>query len=159
MKRIILIRHAKSSWDHNCSDLERPLSNRGYNDADIMSIIFKNFNLTVDLVYSSPSMRTLETAIKFLKNLNYRIELVLEPILYDFEGKSTQKFISKIDNAFSSVMIFSHNNTCSKLYKKYTNSKPIHVPTCGILIFEFDVSLWSEVKNAKCKYFFPKNFR
>jgi len=56
-------------------------------------------------------------------------------------------------------MIFSHNNTCSNLYKKYTHHKNLHVPTCGILIFEFDVSLWTDIKNGKCTYYFPKNFR
>lgn len=159
MKKIILIRHAKSSWDYNCSDLKRPLSNRGYNDADIMSIIFKNFKLNIDSIYSSPARRTLDTAYKFLNNLNYNVKLIIEQSLYDFDGEATEKFIKCLDNSYNTVMIFSHNNTCSNLYKKYTHHKNLHVPTCGILIFEFDVSLWSDIKNGKCTYYFPKNFR
>ena len=159
MKKIILIRHAKSSWDNNCSDLKRPLSNRGFNDADIMSIIFKNFKLNIDSIYSSPAKRALDTANKFFNNLNYNVKLIIEPNLYDFDGKATEKFIKCLDDSYDSVMIFSHNNTCSNLYKKYTNHKNLHVPTCGILIFEFDVSLWTDIKNGKCTYYFPKNFR
>ena len=159
MKKIILIRHAKSSWDNNCSDLKRPLSNRGYNDADIMSIIFKNFKLNIDSIYSSPAKRALDTANKFFNNLNYNVKLIIEPNLYDFDGKATEKFIKCLDDSYNSVMIFSHNNTCSNLYKKYTNHKNLHVPTCGILIFEFDVSLWADIKNGKCTYYFPKKFR
>ena len=98
MKKIILIRHAKSSWDYNCSDLKRPLSNRGYNDADIMSIIFKNFKLNIDSIYSSPAKRALDTANKFFNNLNYNVKLIIEPNLYDFDGKATEKFIKCLDD-------------------------------------------------------------
>ena len=35
----------------------------------------------------------------------------------------------------------------------------IDVPTCGIIIFEFDVSLWKEIEKGECKYYFPKNFK
>ena len=90
MKKIILIRHAKSSWDNNSSDLKRPLSNRGYNDADIMSIIFKNFKLNIDSIYSSPAKRALDTANKFFNNLNYNVKLIIEQNLYDFDGKDTE---------------------------------------------------------------------
>ena len=41
-------------------------------------------------------------------------------------------------------MIFSHNNSCSFLTAELGLSY-IHVPTCGLLIFDFDVSLWSQV--------------
>ena len=116
MKKIILIRHAKSSYDYNCSDLKRPLSNRGYNDAYIMSIIFKNFKLNIDSIYSSPARRTLDTAHKFLNNLNYNVKLIIEQSLYDFDGEATEKFIKCLDDSYNTVMIFSHNNTCSNLY-------------------------------------------
>jgi phosphohistidine phosphatase len=124
-----------------------------------MSIIFKNFKLNIDSIYSSPAKRALDTANKFFNNLNYNVKLIIEPNLYDFDGKATEKFIKCLDDSYNSVMIFSHNNTCSNLYKKYTNHKNLHVPTCGILIFEFDVSLWADIKNGKCTYYFPKNFR
>ena len=70
MKRLILIRHAKSSWDNDVSDLNRPLSNRGYSDAQIMSGIYNNLNINVDNIFSSPALRTQETAKIFLKNIN-----------------------------------------------------------------------------------------
>ena len=35
----------------------------------------------------------------------------------------------------------------------------IHVPTCGLLIFDFDVSLWSQVSVGKFNHYFPKSFR
>mgnify|MGYP003981340969 CR=1 FL=1 len=73
LKKLILIRHAKSSWDYNVSDLERPLSNRGFNDAKLMSTILNNFSIKIDGVFSSNAKRTTQTAQIFLKNLtNYK---------------------------------------------------------------------------------------
>ena len=50
MKKLILIRHAKSSWEFNTSDLKRPLSERGINDAEIMSKVLKNLSIEIDVV-------------------------------------------------------------------------------------------------------------
>jgi len=41
----------------------------------------------------------------------------------------------------------------------FSNYSNIDVPTCGIIIFEFDVSLWKEIEKGECKYYFPKNFK
>ena len=112
MKKIILIRHAKSSWENNVSDLERPISKRGYNDANLMVGILNNFSIDVDAIFSSNSKRTLETAKIFLDNLiNYKNLKVFNSYdLYDFYGNKVDLFIKNLNNDFDTVMIFSHNN-------------------------------------------------
>ena len=69
MKTIYIVRHAKSSWEYNVSDLKRPLSNTGYSDAQIMSGIFNNLNINVETIFSSPAIRTVQTAQVFLNNI------------------------------------------------------------------------------------------
>ncbi len=143
------------------SDLERPISNKGYNDAQIMSGIFDNLNINTDIIFSSPAKRTKQTAEIFLKNIqifkskNY----IIKSELYDFIGKNVEIFIKSLNNSNQSVMIFTHNNSCNNFFSKFSNFKGLHVPTCGILIFEFDVSLWSNINSGKCNYYFPKNFK
>ena len=161
MKKIILIRHAKSSWENNVSDLERPISKRGYNDANLMVGILNNFSIDVDAIFSSNSKRTLETAKIFLDNLiNYKNLKVFNSYdLYDFYGTKVDLFIKNLNNDFDTVMIFSHNNSCNNLLIKYGKVINVHVPTSGMLIFEFDVSLWTDVESGSCKYFFPKEFK
>ena len=56
-------------------------------------------------------------------------------------------------------MIFTHNNSCNNLFSKFSNINGKCVPTCGILIFEFDVSLWRNINSGKSSYYFPKNFK
>jgi len=161
LKKLILIRHAKSSWDYDFKDLDRPLSNRGFNDADLMSNILNNFSIKIDGVFSSNAKRTLQTANIFIKNLtNYKKLFIVESSdLYDFSGENVDLYIKNLKNDLDTVLVFSHNNSCNNLIRKYSNISDKHVPTCGILIFEFDVSLWSEVRSGNCKSYFPKNFK
>ena len=161
MKKIILIRHAKSSWENNISDLERPISTRGYNDANLMVGILNNFSINIDRVFSSTAKRTLESAKIFIDNLiNYKkLKIIKSSDLYDFYGNKVDLFIKNLNDDLNTVMIFSHNNTCNNLLIKYGQINNVHVPTSGMLIFEFDVSLWSDVKSGTCKYFFPKKFK
>tara|TARA_B110000914_G_scaffold179066_1_gene161015 strand:+ start:3358 stop:3843 length:486 start_codon:yes stop_codon:yes gene_type:complete len=161
LKRLVLIRHAKSSWEHNVDDLKRPISNRGYTDSQIMSGIFNNLDIKINAIYSSHSKRTLQTAQVFYNNLPYssNINIVKSFDLYDFSGIMIDKFVKKINNQLDNVMIFTHNNSCNKLALDYGGISNLHVPTCGILIFEFDVYLWSEIIKGKCNYYFPKSFK
>ena len=55
MKKLILIRHAKSDWSFDLPDLERPISERGKNDIKVMSGILNK--LDICLLYTSPSPR------------------------------------------------------------------------------------------------------
>ena len=161
MKKIILIRHAKSSWEHNVSDIKRPISKRGFDDAVLMVQILNNLLIDLDAIYSSDSLRTLETAKIFSDNLiNYKkLKVTKTPNLYDFFGDQVDLFIKNLNNRLKTVMIFSHNNSCNNLLAKYSDIVNLHVPTTGILIFEFDVSLWEDVKKGNCNCFFPKNFK
>ena len=161
MKRLILIRHAKSSWDNNVSDLDRPLCSRGYSDAQIMSGIYNNLNINVDNIFSSPALRTQQTADIFFKNIN-KVNInnyEIDSTLYDFIGNNVEMFIKNLDKSINSVMIFTHNNSCNNMLSKFSTVKGLLVPTCGILIFEFDVSLWKNINSGKCNYYFPKNFK
>ena len=159
MKRLVLIRHAKSSWEFNVNDIERPLSKRGINDANLMTKIFKELSINVQHIYSSISTRTLQTSEIFIENLKLsKIPFDKSIELYDFSGLKVESFIKKIDSNLNSVMIFSHNNSCTNLLEKFTGNYK-HVPTCGILIFDFDVSLWCEINKGKCDSYFPKQFK
>jgi len=159
LKKLILIRHAKSSWEFNVQDIERPLSNRGKSDAKLMSIILKDLNIEVDHIYSSNSKRTLQTSQIFVKNLELQnVPTNENERLYDFSGEKVESFIRAIPSNLNTVIIFTHNNTCTNLLEKFAGLNK-HVPTCGILIFDFDVSLWDEIESGKCDFYFPKHFK
>ena len=52
--KIFLLRHAKSSWDNqNLTDFERPLNQRGVNNATALGEYLKSINFKVDQILSS----------------------------------------------------------------------------------------------------------
>ncbi len=68
MKRITLLRHAKSSWDNpDTSDRERPLNKRGLRDAPMMGKLCSSILPRPDLILSSPALRTRQTISLFLE--------------------------------------------------------------------------------------------
>ncbi len=58
---LLAVRHAKSSWDHDVDDHDRPLSGRGRRDADALGRLLVEQQLVPDLVLCSTSARTQET--------------------------------------------------------------------------------------------------
>ena len=58
---LIAVRHAKSSWDLDVDDHDRPLSGRGRRDADALGRWLTERSLQPDLVLCSTAARTQET--------------------------------------------------------------------------------------------------
>ena len=84
-KTIFLVRHAKSCWNNEFPDFERPIKKRGVYDANLVSEHLINKNINPDIILCSSANRTKLTAEIFIKNLalaNVNIEYLEE--LYDF---------------------------------------------------------------------------
>jgi len=89
MKKVTLVRHAKSSWkDASLPDIKRPLNKRGKNDAKEMGKHLKKVDLYPDIVYCSPAKRARHTAEILLKELLDENEIIrLHEEIY-FSGSS-----------------------------------------------------------------------
>ena len=162
MKKLIIIRHAKSDWSNNTSDLDRPISMRGVNDAKIITKIFDSQNLQPEIIYTSIAKRAIETSKILIERSKFLSNLVCLEVdeLYDFSGNGVKSFIKNLNEKYSTVLIFTHNNSCNFLVNDFANRFNLHVPTCGMLIFEFNVSLWAEIEKSKSfSFFFPKQYR
>ena len=162
MKKLIIIRHAKSDWSSNKSDLDRPISKRGVNDAKIISQILDSENLRPEIIYTSIAKRTIQTSEIFIERSKFLFNLDCLKVdeLYDFNGSRVKSFIKNLNEKLSTVLIFTHNNSCNFLVSDFANRFNLHVPTCGMLIFEFNVSLWAEIEKSKSfSFFFPKQYR
>ena len=89
MKQIILMRHGKSSWDYDVSDKDRPLKERGINDAHMVAKTFGLHAPSIDFIYSSPANRALHTSMIFVRNLEFDLsKFNVTNQLYDFSGNS-----------------------------------------------------------------------
>ena len=70
MKRLILVRHGKSSWDYDVPDDERPLKERAFNDADTVISAVKDQIKEPFTIWSSYAKRALTTAKIFQEKLD-----------------------------------------------------------------------------------------
>src|SRR2546427_2259563 len=72
MKKLYLVRHAKSSWDNvEMNDFDRPLNERGTKDAPHMANVLKQRRVFPDRMISSPAVRALTTCKAFAKELGF----------------------------------------------------------------------------------------
>jgi len=77
MKNLILIRHAKSSWETPLKDIDRPLNQRGITDAHLVATNCLKFIPSHSVIWSSSAKRTRETAIIFAQTILYPIENIV----------------------------------------------------------------------------------
>lgn len=161
MKNLILVRHAKSSWEYDVIDHERPLKTRGINDANLISSNFKNNEFTLDSVLVSDALRTKLTAEIFQKNLEFSPNCCrFEHDLYDFSGEKLTEVIKSCEKSLQNVMIFGHNYAITNFVNTYGDKDFANVPTSGLVWLEFDIDDWQDISKARTKlHLFPKNLK
>ncbi|WP_149276383.1 SixA phosphatase family protein [Pareuzebyella sediminis] len=161
MKTLILVRHGKSSWEDNVSDKDRPLKERGVNDALLVSAKLRNKNLNIDAVFSSPANRALHTCMIFLRQLEFPFSgLEIVENLYDFSGESDLNFIKSLDDSLNVVMVFGHNHAFTQLANSLGNIYIENVPTSGVVHLKFDVDQWEAIEEGTTvATIFPKQLK
>lgn len=145
MKTVFLIRHAKSDWENVLlKDIERPLNERGYAAANLMSLRLKT---TPDLIITSPAVRAASTALIFARNLGYDPNTILiRKELYETSVKDYLSVIRQTDDRFNKILLFAHNPTITDTAQELCGSLPMEMPTCAIAGISFDISAWRNVK-------------
>lgn len=161
MKQLILVRHAKSSWDNpEWTDYSRPLNKRGLRDAPFMAELISKKNIIPDLIYSSPAMRAITTAKIFAEALNYQIDKINQNIgIYDKGSRFINKLIANTSNEVSNLFIFGHNPDITSLSSYYSGEFFDNVPTCGVIAVRFELDNWTDTQseNGELLFFeYPK---
>jgi phosphohistidine phosphatase len=151
MKKLILVRHAKSDWPEETEDFDRPLADKGLEEAMNMSRFMKNNNVAIDYFVSSPAVRALNTCKIF--NQTYQISINTNEKLYNPSESNFESVIYDLDDSHESVAFFSHNNGISN-FANSISEDIFHFPTCGVAGFEIDCNSWSEFDGAKKKLLF-----
>lgn len=161
MKNLILIRHAKSSWDTPLKDIDRPLEQRGMKDAHLVSLNIFNFLPQTFVIWSSIAKRASDTAIIFAQNILYPIEsIIYKKELYTFDENQLERIIKSIDDSYDSVVIFGHNAAITNFVNKFGDVFIDNVPTTGFVSLEFDTDYWQQIKKNKTKQIIsPKDFK
>jgi phosphohistidine phosphatase len=161
MKNLILVRHAKSSWDAPLKDIDRPLTTRGIIDAHFVAEKTLQYLPKTFVIWSSNAKRATETAIIFTQTFSCPLDsIIFKADLYSFEASRLEKIIKNCNALYDAVVLFGHNDAITDFVNKF-GDKPIgNVPTSGMVSIEFEGNSWANIKNGKIlKTIFPKDFK
>ena len=151
MKTLILVRHAKSSWDNpDLADFERTLNKRGHRDASFMADVLAKHNIKPDLIITSPAVRALTTAQYFADALSYdKDRIITKELIYDRGPRQILFMLNELNNSENCVILFGHNPDLSSLSQFLCNFEKGNLPTCGIVCIDFQSDTWATVGDDK----------
>lgn len=161
MKKLYLVRHAKSSWnDSSLSDLQRPLNSRGLKNAPEMGQRLNASNTNIELIISSPANRAFTTASLLASAIGYDVDNIQKHDGIYFNGQSSMlQIIQKTEPGIQSLMLVGHNPDMTYLLNSLCGYQVNNMPTCAIATIQFDHD-WSQVtydSGNLLDYDFPKN--
>ena len=161
MKKLIIIRHAKSSWKHNVIDHERPLNERGLEDSDLVSKELNTLGFNIDLLLSSDAYRAKKTAEIFISNLLLHSKLVMyNHDLYDFSGEMLTSVVKSCPVSVNTLMVFGHNHAITDFVNHFGSQIIDNVPTCGVVVIDFETNDWNSIKKGTTSLsVFPRDLK
>lgn len=161
MKNLILIRHAKSSWEAPLHDKDRPLTTQGMQSAHLVSSHISEVLPKTYTVWSSTAERAVETAMIFAQNINFPLEsIIYKDDLYTFDERKLEKIIKFESNGNDNIIIFGHNEAITNFVNKFGDVYIDNVPTAGFVHIEFDNENWDSISNGKTKKtVFPRDLK
>jgi phosphohistidine phosphatase len=150
MKSLLLIRHAKSSWETDVlNDFDRPLNERGKREAAEMAKRLVKNKIAVDHFVSSPARRAKKTAKLFIKGYGKNEgEILYIPELYHASVQTFINVVSGLQDDYGTVAIFSHNPGITEFANTLASVQIDNMPTCGIFAVKAPVASWSEFADA-----------
>lgn len=161
MKKIHLIRHAKSSWaDPNLSDEQRPLNSRGINACKVMAPAIVKSGCLFENVFCSPAVRaqqTIENLCHHLPKMN--VSWQTESELYTFNGANLLMWLRNQSDDINELVLLGHNPAVTDLCNGLTGTDLENIPTCGYALLTFETEQWQSIKPKTAKleiYLTPK---
>lgn len=156
-KTLLLVRHAKSSWDDfSLSDFERPLNERGKTDALKMGKRLRKKKVKIDAFISSPAKRAKKTAQYFSKEFDRKEDdIIFISSLYDASVTDFNAAVKSIDDTYDNVAIFSHNPGITQFANELVSGADIdNMPTCSVFAVKADTDKWKDFSKTKKEFLF-----
>jgi phosphohistidine phosphatase len=163
MKSLLVIRHAKSSWEwEDKNDFDRPLNDRGKRDAPAMAGRLLSRAVVPHLLVSSPAKRARKTAELFAAELGIPpAGILFKSELYHAAVSTFYEVIGDLDDKADIAAVFSHNPGITEFVSGLTSVRIDNMPTCGIFGVHLQTPSWRDFQTAPKEFWFfdyPKNY-
>lgn len=163
LKRLTLVRHAKSDWSlPGQEDWDRVLNRRGQQDAPEMARRLRSRKFKPDLVLTSPAVRALTTASIMARELKVPAEhIAQDERLYLADPRQMLEVIHELGGQVGHLMVFGHNPGITDCANQLSSGDKIdNLPTCGVFTACFELEDWSQLGWAaglEAEFDYPRN--
>ena len=145
MKELLIMRHAKSSWNPPYpTDFERPLNKRGRKAAPRMGKFLAGRDLLPDLIVSSPAERAKQTVELFMMASGYDGETHFEQGIYNAYIGDLVAVVQGLPDAVERAMLVGHNPGFEMLVEQLCGGD-VRMPTAAIAYIKLPVTSWADV--------------
>lgn len=152
MRRLILLRHAKSDWPKDVADHDRPLADRGREQAPLMGGYLAGELIIPDLAIVSTARRTQETWRLFSEAFNETIPRIDEPLIYAAGVEAILHVIRGAAPDARTLILVGHNPGFHETAVTLTGHGDRYAfarmkekfPTSAMAIIDFAIEDWSE---------------
>ena len=149
MKTLLILRHAKSSWDNpDLGDFDRPLNSRGLKAAPVMGGVLQKNNLQPQKILSSPAKRAKQTAILVKETAPLEANIVYVEGIYEASPRSLLNIVSEIGDEIDSILLIGHNPGLESFVKMLTGEF-YEIPTATLVKIDLNIESWQAV-NVNC---------
>jgi phosphohistidine phosphatase len=153
MRRLMLLRHAKSNRPEGVADRERPLATRGREAAPVMGRYLADELLLPDLVLISSSRRTLETWELVAPMLPEKPGTHVEPRIYEAKTERLLHVVQEVEPQVKTLLMVGHNPGFEELAALLTGHGDRYAaarmsqkfPTCGLAVIDFSIEDWRDL--------------
>ncbi|NJN00008.1 MAG: phosphoglycerate mutase [Phormidesmis sp. RL_2_1] len=163
MKKLHLIRHAKSSWaDGTMADINRPLNQRGIASCRVMAPQMVKAGCCFKQVFCSPAVRAQSTIEQLSQHLpKAAIAWQIEHALYTFDSEDLWTWWRGLDDTLSEVVIVGHNQALTDFCNQVGDQPIENIPTCGYVQLAFEHRSWQALSAGSAQrlsFLKPKMF-
>ncbi len=153
MRRLLLLRHAKSDWPDGLEDALRPLTERGRRNAPEMAKAIARAGLTPNLALVSTAVRTQQTWDLFAPHLGAAVRMREERKLYGASEQTLLDFARSVPDEIQTLLLCAHNPGIERLARSFAKSGDADAirrvetkyPTCGLAVIELPIHRWKEI--------------
>lgn len=161
MKHLILMRHAKSSWDHpDLDDHARPLNERGKSGAAAMAGWLGAMKARPDHVIVSDAVRTSQTWDIIRRDMGISPDTEISRDYYLANPMRMMDAIKSAPDDAETIMLIGHQPGMSVLLERLADgSEPVsrqrayqHFPTAATALLDVPVAAWGDVDFGNCVF-------
>ncbi len=161
MKRLTVLRHAKSSWDQpNTDDFNRPLNDRGWKAAQRMGRELRQREMRFDLCLASPAARVRETLDGLARTYGeFPFPIRFERQIYLADSATLLELLREVSDDVEKLLLVGHNPGLERLVERLATDDDrglrhrvaLKLPTAALAVIDFAARRWAEVETARGK--------